>query len=222
MRAFLAILRRDLKLAFRSSGEWLNPLVFFLMVIALFPLGINPQPRMLGLMASGVVWIAVLLAVLISMDSLFRADFEDGTLEQMMISPAAPLSVVLAKIAAHWLTCGLVLTLLSPLASLMLFLNSQATWVLMATLLLGTPTLSLVASLAAALTVALRRASVLVPLISLPLMIPVLIFATGAVQAASMGMPVSGYLALLGAFLVLSLTLIPLAVVGALRLALGG
>lgn len=222
MSAYLALLRRDLRLAFRSGGEWVNPLVFFLMVIALFPLGVSPEPSTLKVMAGGVVWVAVLLAVLLSMDGLFRQDFEDGSLEQMLVCPASLLSLVMAKITAHWLTTGLVLTLLSPLAAMMLYLDERATGVLVMTLLLGTPTLSLIAAVAAALTVALRRAGILIPLISLPLMIPVLIFATGAVQAAALGLPVGAYLALLGAFLVLAITLIPFAIAGALKLSAGG
>ncbi len=219
MQAFTAVLRRDLGLSLQGVGEWLNPLAFFLMVIVLFPLGVSPEPSWLTKMAAGVVWVAVVLAVLLSMDSLFRQDFEDGTLEQMLVSPASLLELVLAKVLAHWITGGLALTLLSPLAALMLDLPVRALGVLMLSLLLGTPVLSLLAALAAALTLALRRTGVLLPLISVPLMIPVLVFATSAVQAAEMGLPYSAQLALLGVFLILAVLLLPWAIAGALRLA---
>lgn len=221
MKAMLAVVARDLRLAMRSGGDWLNPLSFFLMVVALFPLAISPDPKQLALMAPGVVWIAALLAVLLSMDSLFRQDLEDGSLEQLLVAPAPLPLVVLGKVFAHWLQTGFCLTLLSPIAGLMLYLDAHTLGVLFLTLLLGTPVLSLVSAIGAALTVALRRGGVLVPLLSLPLHIPVLIFATGAVQASIAGMPVAGFLALLAAFLVLALTLTPFAVAAALRIAEG-
>ncbi len=217
-----AVIQRDLKLVSRQGGEWLNPLSFFLMVITLFPLAISSTPTKLAAMAGGVVWIAALLAVLLSMDSLFRQDYDDGSLEQLLVSPAPLPLVVLAKVIAHWLQTGACLTVLSPIAALLLHLPNDAAWALFITLLIGTPTLSLISSIGAALTVSLKRGGVLIPLLTLPLHIPVLIFATAAVQAALNGLPIGGYLALLGAFLVLALTLSPLAVAAALRLAVGG
>lgn len=217
-----AVIQRDLKLVSRQGGEWLNPLSFFLMVITLFPLAISSTPTKLAAMAGGVVWIAALLAVLLSMDSLFRQDYDDGSLEQLLVSPAPLPLVVLAKVIAHWLQTGACLTVLSPIAALLLHLPNDAAWALFITLLIGTPTLSLVSSIGAALTVSLKRGGILIPLLTLPLHIPVLIFATAAVQAALNGLPIGGYLALLGAFLVLALTLSPLAVAAALRLAVGG
>jgi heme exporter protein B len=217
-----AVIQRDVKLVSRQGGEWLNPLSFFLMVITLFPLAISSTPTKLAAMAGGVVWIAALLAVLLSMDSLFRQDYDDGSLEQLLVSPAPLPLVVLAKVIAHWLQTGACLTVLSPIAALLLHLPNDAAWALFITLLIGTPTLSLVSSIGAALTVSLKRGGVLIPLLTLPLHIPVLIFATAAVQAALNGLPIGGYLALLGAFLVLALTLSPLAVAAALRLAVGG
>ena len=219
MNAVLALVARDLRLALRGGGDWLNPLSFFLMVVALFPLAISPDPKQLAQMAAGIVWIAALLAVLLSMDGLFRQDLEDGSLEQLLLAPAPLPLVVLGKVLAHWLQTGFCLTLLSPVAGLMLYLDGHSMGVLFLSLLLGTPVLSLVSAIGAALTVALRRGGVLLPLLSLPLHIPVLIFATGAVQAARAGLPVAGYLALLAAFLVLALTLTPFAVAAALRLA---
>ena len=217
-----AVIQRDLKLVSRQGGEWLNPLSFFLMVITLFPLAISSTPTKLAAMAGGVVWIAALLAVLLSMDSLFRQDYDDGSLEQLLVSPAPLPLVVLAKVIAHWLQTGACLTVLSPVAALLLHLPNDAAVALFITLLIGTPTLSLISSIGAALTVSLKRGGVLIPLLTLPLHIPVLIFATAAVQAALNGLPIGGYLALLGAFLVLALTLSPLAVAAALRLAVGG
>ncbi|MDO8329212.1 MAG: heme exporter protein CcmB [Fluviicoccus sp.] len=221
-RALWAVLRRDVRLAARQGGDWLNPLSFFVMVITLFPLAINTTPTKLAAMAGGVVWIAALLSVLLSMDSLFRQDYDDGSLEQLALSPSPLPVVVLAKVMAHWLQTGACLTLLSPVAALLLNLPAEAMGTLFLTLLLGTPTLSLISSIGAALTVSLRRGGVLVPLLSLPLHIPVIIFATAAVQASMAGLPAVGYLAILAAFLVLALTLAPLAVAASLRLATGG
>ncbi len=218
----LAVLQRDLKLVSRQGGEWLNPISFFIMVITLFPLAISATPAKLAAMAGGVVWIAALLSVLLSMDSLFRQDYDDGNLEQLLVSPAPLPLVVLAKVLAHWLQTGACLTLLTPIAGLLLHMPNSAMWTLMLTLLLGTPTLSLVSAIGAALTVSLKRGGVLIPLLTLPLHIPVLIFATAAVQASLNGLAVDGYIALLAAFLVLALTLTPLAVAAALRLAVGG
>ncbi|MCC6375161.1 MAG: heme exporter protein CcmB, partial [Moraxellaceae bacterium] len=203
----LAVLQRDLKLVSRQGGEWLNPISFFIMVITLFPLAISSTPAKLAAMAGGVVWIAALLSVLLSMDSLFRQDYDDGSLEQLLVSPAPLPLVVLAKVLAHWLQTGACLTLLTPIAGLLLHMPNSAMWTLMLTLLLGTPTLSLLSAIGAALTVSLKRGGVLIPLLTLPLHIPVLIFATAAVQASLNGLAVDGYIALLAAFLVLALTL---------------
>lgn len=221
MNAAWALLTRDVRLAWRQAGDWLTPLGFFLLVVMLFALAITPEPARLALMAPGVIWVAALLAMLLSLDGMFRQDLEDGSLEQLLVAPVPLPLLVLAKVAAHWLQTGFCLVLLSPVAAMMLFLDGRTLSVLMATLLLGTPVLSLIGAIAAALTVALRRGGVLVPLITLPLMVPVIVFATGAVQAASIGLPVAGYLALLAAFLVLAITLIPFAVAAALRIAVG-
>ncbi|MFN3587140.1 MAG: heme exporter protein CcmB, partial [Moraxellaceae bacterium] len=212
MKAVLALLARDLRLALRQSSDWLTPLGFFLVVVTLFPLAVTPEGRLLGLMAPGVIWVGAMLAMLLSLDSLFRHDLEDGSLEQLLVAPAPLPLLVLAKVLAHWLQTGLPMLVLAPVAAVMLALPMDALPVLLATLLLGTPVLSLVGAIAAGLTVALRRAGALVPLITLPLMVPVVVFATGGVQAAVLGLPVAGYLALLGAFLVLALTLVPFAV----------
>ncbi|MCV6587875.1 MAG: heme exporter protein CcmB [Marinobacterium sp.] len=219
---FCAVMKRDLMLAFRRRSDLLNPLIFFLMVASLFPLGISPEPTFLEQLAPGVVWVGALLATLLSMDSLFRSDFDDGTLEQTLLSPQPLFLVVLAKVIAHWAMTGLPLTLMAPLLGLMLFLPTEGMGGLMLSLLIGTPTLSLIGAIGAALTVGLRKGGVLISLLVLPLYIPVLIFGAGAVQAAVTGLPLGGYLALLGAMLALGIALAPLAIAAALRISVSG
>ncbi|MGB0468455.1 MAG: heme exporter protein CcmB [Pontibacterium sp.] len=219
---FLAVLRRDLLLSYRRRSDLVNPLIFFLMVATLFPLGVSPEPDFLAQLAPGVVWVAALLATLLSMDGVFRSDFEDGTLEQTLLSPQPLFVVVLGKVIAHWMLTGLPLTLLAPLLGIMLFLPEGGMSGLMLSLLLGTPTLSLVGAIGAALTVGLRKGGVLISLLVLPLYIPVLIFGTGAVQAAVTGLPLAGYLALLGAILALGLVMAPLAIGAALKISVSG
>ncbi|WP_330926965.1 heme exporter protein CcmB [Candidatus Sororendozoicomonas aggregata] len=218
-RAFSALLKRELKGVIRSPGQAMNPLAFFLMVAALFPLGISPESHMLSLIAGGVIWVGALLSVLLSLDRLFKSDQRDGSLEQLLLSPHSLPVLVLAKVLAHWLTTGFLLTLVAPLLGIMLFLPSEALWALVLSLLLGTPLLSLAGAISAALTVRIQQGGLLITLISLPLYIPVLIFGTGSIQAAADGMPYSGHLLWLATFLVLGLCLVPLAVAGALRLA---
>jgi len=192
------------------------------MVATLFPLGVSPEPTFLAEVAPGVVWVAALLATLLSMDSLFRSDFEDGTLEQTLLSPQPLFIVVLAKVLAHWMMSGLPLTLLAPLLGVMLFLPGEGMGGLMISLLLGTPTLSLIGAIGAALTVGLRKGGVLISLLVLPLYIPVLIFGTSAVQAAVTGLPLAGFIALLGAMLALGIVMAPLAIGAALRISVSG
>ena len=219
---FWAVLKRDLLLAYRRKSDLFNPLIFFLMVATLFPLGVSPEPTFLAEVAPGVVWVAALLSTLLSMDSLFRSDFEDGTLEQTLLSPQPLFIVVLAKVLAHWMMSGLPLTLLAPLLGVMLFLPAEGMGGLMLSLLLGTPVLSLVGAIGAALTVGLRKGGVLISLLVLPLYIPVLIFGTSAVQAAVTGLPLAGYMALLGAMLALGIVMAPLAISAALRISVSG
>ncbi len=219
--AFWAVLQRDLLLAFRHRGELLNPPLFFLIIVSLYPLGISPEPDILRTIAPGIIWIAALLAALFSLDSLFRADFNDGTLEQLALSPHPLPLLISAKVLAHWLVSGLPMLLLAPVLALLLALPAPATWALLATLALGTPLLSLIGAVGTALTVGLRRGGVLLTLLVLPLFIPVLIFATGAVGAAAAGMPIEGQLYFLAALLVLAVTLIPLALAAAVRISLG-
>jgi len=218
LQIFQLALKRDILLAYRKRGELVNPLVFFLIVATLFPLGISPNPEFLAQIAPGVVWVAALLATLLSMDSLFRSDYDDGSLEQMLLSPHPLSLLVLAKVTGHWLMTGLPLAIMSPLLGLMLYLPESGYWALVISLLLGTPVLILIGAIGAGLTVGLRKGGVLLSLLVLPLFIPVLIFGAGTVLAGVNGLPIGGYLALLGAMLALALALAPLAISAAIRI----
>lgn len=218
--AMKAVFLRDLKTAFRQRQDLLNPLLFFVMVVSLFPLGVSPEVAFLRQAGSGILWVAALLSVLLSLDHLFRHDFDDGTLEQLVLQPQPLFLLVLAKTLAHWVLTGLPLVLLAPLLGVMVHLDGNSIAVLCLTLLIGTPVLSLIGAIGAALTLGLRSAGVLLSLLIIPLYIPVLIFGTGTVAAAADGAPVGGYMALLGAFLVLALTLAPFASAAALRISL--
>ncbi|WP_432324895.1 heme exporter protein CcmB [Yersinia enterocolitica] len=214
---FISVLRRELKIAFRKGAEIVNPLWFFLIVITLFPLGIGPEPQLLARIAPGIVWVAALLASLLSLERLFRDDFHDGSLKQLLLLPSPLTLTVLGKVCAHWVVTGLPLLILSPLVALLLSLDSNTAIAMALTLLLGTPTLSFIGAIGVALTVGLRKGGVLLSLLVLPLYIPVLIFATAAIDAASMSLPIDGYLAILGAMLAGSATLAPFATAAALR-----
>lgn len=218
--AFFAIIRRDLILAFRRRAEIANPLFFFVLVVTLFPLGVGPQAKLLQAMAPGVIWVSALLAAMLSLDSLFRSDFDDGSLEQMLLS-SHPVSVlVLGKILAHWLVTGLPLILVAPLLALFLGLPEKALGTLLVTLVLGTPVLSLIGSIGVALTVGLRRGGMILSLLVLPLYIPVLIFASNAVDMAATGLPVSAQINILTAILFLALVLAPLPAAAALKMSI--
>ena len=207
--AFKATLHRDLLLSFRNRRELLNPLMFFTMAVSLFPLGITPDPDFLQKIASGVVWSCALLASLLSLDHMFKQDYEDGSLEQLLLTPHSLSVLVLTKIATHWLVSGLPLVLLSPLLAMMMALPEKAYGVLILTLLIGTPVLSLLGGVGAALTVGLKKGGLLLPLLVIPLCVPILIFGTGAVQAAINDMAYTAQLAYMGAFLLLGMVLIP-------------
>lgn len=219
---YLTLVRRDLTLAIRTPSQWINPLLFFVIAVSLFPLGVGPDPNQLSEIAAGVIWVAALLATMLSQDSLFRTDFEDGCLEQMLTSPQPVIIMVAAKVSAHWLLTGLPLILLSPLLAVLMGLTVEGWQALFLTLLLGTPILSLLGALGAALVVSVNRGGVLLSLLVLPLCIPVLIFSTTAVQTASVGLSIEGHLSLLGALLALSITLTPVAIAGALSVTGGG
>lgn len=218
--AYLTVLKRDLTLAIRHRGEIANPLLFFVITASLFPMGVSPERDTLRLLAPGVLWVAALLSTLLSLDNMFRSDFEDGALEQLLVSPQPLTVLVLAKVSAHWLVTGLPLILVSPLLGLLLALPSEATPALLVTLLLGTPTLSLVGSIGVALTVGLRRGGALLSLLVLPLYIPVLIFGANAVGAAATGLAVTGQIYMLAAMLALAITLAPVAAAASLRISM--
>ena len=220
MRAFAIIVQRDLRIALRRKGDVLNVLVFFILVASLFPLGVGPEPEQLRAIAPGVVWVGALLAALLSLPRLFAADYADGTLEQMLAAPQPLAAVVLAKIAAHWLSTGLPLALAAPLIGLQYGLPAEALLVLLASLLLGTPVLSLLGAAGAALTLGARGAGALLGLLLLPLYVPVLVFGAGAVAAAMTSMDPSSHLALVGAVLAVSSLFGPWAACAALRVAL--
>lgn len=212
------VIRRELLIAFRRQADVFNPLWFFIIVITLFPLAVGPEPKLLARIAPGIVWVAALLAALLSMERLFRDDFADGSLEQMMLMPTPLPVLVFAKVIAHWLLTGLPLIIISPLLAILLSFDWSTWLAVVLTLLLGTPTLSFVGAIGVALTVGLRKGGVLLSLLILPLYIPVLIFATSAIDAASLGMAYNGQLALMGAMLVGSATMAPFAIAASLRI----
>jgi heme exporter protein B len=218
LSVFLQVIRRDLLLAMRQKSDVLNTLFFFVVVVTMVPLGIGPEPALLRDIAAGVVWVAALLAAILSLPRLFANDYADGTLEQMLLS-AEPLQlIVLGKAAAHWLTTGLPLTVMAVAFGVVFDLNVTATLVLVVSLALGTPVLSLIGSIGAALTLGLRGGGVLTSLLVLPLYIPVLIFGAGAVGAATSGLDVTAYFLLLGALALFAVVLTPWAVAIALRI----
>lgn len=216
--AFIPLFNSELRLLCRRPAELANPLVFFAVVVSLFPLALGPHPRMLLQVAPGLLWVAALLAVLLSLDSLFRADFEDGSLEQWVLSSHSLVILVLAKLLAHWLCSGLALVVLAPLLALMLGLPVHCLPVLLLSLFLGTPVLSLLGAVGAALTVGLRRGGLLLALLILPLYIPVLILGSSALQADLQNLPVAGHMLWLACLAVLAITLAPLAIAAGLSI----
>ncbi len=214
------VIRRDLLLAMRRRADVLTTLIFFVMVVSLFPLGVGPEPDMLRKMASGVLWVAALLSSMLSLPRMFSADYADGTLEQMMLAPQSLTMMVLGKIVAHWMLSGLPLVLIAPVLGLQFDMSAQALWILVVGLLLGTPVLSMIGAIGAALTLGLRGGGVLVSLLVLPLCIPVLIFGAGAVEAVNGGMGVASNLSLLGAFVLFALVFTPFVAAQALRISM--
>lgn len=220
MSAFWAILRRDITLAMRRKAEVITAVFFFVVVAALFPLGIGPDMATLRLTAPGILWIGALLACMLSMGRLFAADYADGTLEQMALSPNGLSVLVAAKILAHWCLSGLPLVLLAPILGLQFDLPTNALWVLTLSLLVGTPLLSLIGAIGAALTLGVRGGDVLLSLLVLPLYVPALIFGAGAVQAEMSGLGASAHLSVLTAMALVAAVFSPWASAAALRLAL--
>lgn len=218
--AFFGLFRRELRLALRQGGDTGLVLAFFVLTVVLFPFGVGPEPEILARVAPGILWVAALLAALLSLDRLFLPDYEDGGLDLMALSPLPLELASLAKSAAHWVSTGFALTLLSPALALIVDLDSRAIASLVASLLIGTPALSLIGGVAAALTLGARRQGVLLSLLVLPLYIPLLIFGAGAVEASAFGTGPRADLLLLGALTLTSLALCPWATAAALRQAL--
>jgi heme exporter protein B len=218
--AFFAIIRRDLVLALRRRSEVANPLLFFILVITLFPLGIGAQPHLLQAIAPGIIWVSALLAAMLSLDSLFRSDFDDGSLEQILLSSHPASILVLAKIIAHWLVTGLPLLIVAPLLAIFLGMPTHSLGILLLTLLLGTPVLSLIGAIGVALTVGLRRGGMILSLLVLPLYVPVLIFASNAVEIAGSDLPVTAQINILISILIMATVLAPWPTAAALKMSI--
>jgi len=217
MRGFAALLARDLRLVWRQPGDVMVVLAFFVVATVLFPLGIGPEGNLLARIAAGILWCAALFAALLSLERLFAADYEDGALDLLLLAPWPLELAALAKCLAHWIVTGLPLALLAPLMGLLFGLSGEALWAVAATLLVGTPALSLIGGLAAALTLGARRGGALLALLALPLCVPTLIFGAGAVEAVAIGEGFLTHLAILGALALLSLATLPWAIAAALR-----
>lgn len=220
MIRFFEVVRRDLRLALRQGSDSLMVVTFFVLTVVLFPFGIGPEAGILERVAPGVLWVTALLASMLSLDRLFQADYEDGSLELLVLTPTSLMVVVLAKVLAHWLTTGLPLLVAAPLLAVLLHMNGDGFGVLMATMLIGTPVLSLIGAIGAALVLGARRGGVLVSLLILPLYVPVLIFGVGAIDAAVLGLSAQPHVLILGAMLAACLPLAPWATAAALRQAL--
>ena len=216
----LAVARRDLLLARRRRVEALLPLGFFIVAAGLFPIGVGPEPQTLRQIAPGVVWVCALLAAMLSMTQMFASNLHDGSLEQMLLAPGPLLALVVGKVLAHWLSSGLPLVIASPLIGVLFGMQADAILTLALTLLLGTPILSLLGAVGAALTLGLRSGAALVFLLVLPLTVPALIFGTGAVVAVDSGLSAQAHLSLLGALLIVTMLGAPLATAAALRISL--
>ena len=220
LAAAIGVMRRDLLLALRRKSDALAPVFFFVVVASLFPLGLGPEPELLRRIGPGVLWVGALLATMLSLARLFTSDHDDGTLEQMALSPEPFVGLVTAKVAAHWLVSGLPLVVASPVLALQYGLPADTIAVLAAALVLGTPVLSLVGAIGAALTLGVRGGGLLVALLVLPLYVPALVFGAGAVDANLAGTGAGAHLSLLGACLVLAAFFAPWAIAAALRIAL--
>lgn len=218
--AWRQIFKRDLLIAFRQRSEIVHPLIFFVMVVSLFPLAIGDDKVLLQKIAPAIIWVTALLATMLSLDTLFRSDFEDGSLEQLTLVKTPLSLLVTAKITAHWVITGLPLILITPLLAVLLYMPGESISMLLLTLLLGTPTLSLIGAVGIALTVGLRQGGVILSLLILPLYIPVLIFATLALQNVEQGFSAEAQLAMMLAILVLAITLSPFAIAAALKVSL--
>ncbi len=220
MKTFLSIVKRDLRLAQRQGMDSFMVVAFFIIAVVLFPFGVGPEAKILARISSGVIWVAALLAAMLSLERLFQLDYEDGSLELMALQPVPLEVIVMAKITAHWLTTGLPLLIATPLLAIFMNLPSDGFWVLVLTLAIGTPSLSLIGAIGAALILGSRRGGVLLSLLVLPLYIPVLIFGVSAVDGAISGLTVKAHLLIMSGLLVAALPLCPWAGAGAIRQAL--
>ena len=218
--AFFAVIRRDLILAFRRRAEIANPVFFFILVVTLFPLGVGADAKLLQAIAPGIIWVSALLAVMLSLDSLFRSDFDDGSLEQMLLSSHPLTILVFGKIVAHWLVTGLPLLFVAPLLAIFLGLPEQALGTLLITLVLATPVLSFIGSIGVSLTIGLRRGGMILSLLVLPLYVPVLIFASNAVEMAGNGLAVDPQINILVAIFFMSVVLAPLPAAAAIKMSI--
>ncbi len=220
MKIYTKTLVRDLKMALRNPSSFLNPLLFFVIAISLFPLAISPEAHTLSNIGPGVIWVTCMLSVLLSLNALFHYDYDNGVLEQMVISPYSLSLMLLAKITAHWLLTGLPIILLSPLMGMVLFLDIDSIYILMLTLLIATPSLSLIGAIGASLIVGIKNSGMLLSLLILPLYIPILIFATSAVSQAQFDLSISGQLYFLVTILLISLMTSPFVSAIALKVSL--
>ncbi len=219
-QAFLALLKKEFILAFRNPSDLINPLLFFMMVMILFPFGVGADTKLLADISVGIVWVTVLLAIMLSLDNLFKADFLDGTLDELVLSPHPTAFLVLVKVVANWLMTCLPLVIISPVMALMMGLQSESVGVLVLSLLAGTPVLLLIGAIGAALTVGLRNGGVILSLLVLPLYIPVVIFGAGMVTTQLAGLAYVGQIYMLLSFLALALVLAPFAIAASLKLSL--
>ena len=217
MDTIMAIIRRDLSLVMRQGSDAFVVLIFFIVTVTLFPLGVSPDPLILQNLASGIVWVGALLAAMLSLDRLFQTDYDDGSLELLVLSPYPLEIVVLCKCFVHWLTTGLPIMVISPVLALMLNIKTGAFLYLITSMALGTPIISLLGAVGAALVLGSRRSGVLIALLIIPLTIPILLFGVGAIQAATEGYSASSPLMFLGAFLLFSIALCPWVIASSLR-----
>ena len=209
MNIFIQTMIRDLKMALRNPSSFLNPLMFFVISISLFPIAISPESQTLSSIAPGIIWVITMLSVLLSLNSLFHYDYDSGVLEQMVISHHSLPLILLAKTLAHWMLSGLPIIILSPFLGMALFINTEGIYILVLTLIIATPCLSLIGSIGASLVVGIKNSGMLLSLLILPLFIPILIFATSAVSQSQSNLPIDGQLYFLGFILILSLLITP-------------
>ncbi len=215
-----SLVKREISVVLRSQSEFVYPLAFFVIVTSLFPLAITPDPVQLAFLAPGIIWVAALLSILLSLNGFYQADYEEGGLEQLLLAGVSGSNIVIAKSVANWLVTGLPLVIVAPLIGVLFHMDAQANGIAMLSLFLGTPTLCLIGSIGMCLTLGLRNGGVLLTLLVLPLFIPVLIFGTSAIRAVAIDVDYSGQFAMLGALLILSIMLAPIAGAAAMKISI--